>query len=146
MEPWSVTRCHCQNLSSSAPKMRRSTRPRRGYSVSRHNHISVAHLLTILQIGIQGSSPELLAVDREINILQYCLFSKHVVSRTSFSHVFFPFRWPSMFSSHISIGLPRGLVPFVFNFTITLSVDSFLFPHDMTKPPKFVLVDYLNNE
>ena len=46
--------------------------------------ISHAHLLTILQVGVQGSSPELLSLDREINILQSFRFSKHFVSRTSF--------------------------------------------------------------
>ena len=69
----------------------------------------VAHLLTILQIGVQGSSPELLSVDQEISVLQSCLFSKHFASRTSFIGVFFPFRWLSMLSSHLIIGLPPGL-------------------------------------
>ena len=72
----------------------------------------VAHPLTILQIGVQGSSPELLSVDQEINVLQCLRFSKHFVSRTSFSDVFFSFRWLSMLSSHLSLGLPLGLFPF----------------------------------
>ena len=44
--------------------------------------------------------------------------------------------------------LHSGLVPFTFNFIITLlSVDpaSLLTAHNMTKPSKFVVVDYLNN-
>ena len=82
-----------------------------------------AHLLTILQVGAQGSYPVLLSVDRDINVLESCLFSKYFVSRTSFRDVFFPFRWLSM-SSHLSLGLPLGLFPFIFNFITTLSVES----------------------
>ena len=41
--------------------------------------------------GAQGSSPEFLSGDREINVLQSCLFSKHFVRRTSFKDVFYPF-------------------------------------------------------
>ena len=78
-------------------------------------------LLTILQVGVQGSSPELLSVDQAINVLQSFRFSKHFVSRTSFSDVFFPFRWLSMLSSHLS--LPLGLFLFIVYFIITLSVD-----------------------
>ena len=55
--------------------------------------------------GAQGSSPEFLSVDREINVLQYCLFSKHFVRWTSFRDVFFPFWWRSMLTSHPSLGL-----------------------------------------
>ena len=40
-----------------------------------------AHLVTILQIGVQGSYPELLSVDQEINVLQSFRFSKHFVSK-----------------------------------------------------------------
>ena len=83
--------------------------------------IFIAHLLTIFHVGAQESSPDRLSVDREINILQSCLFSKHFVS---FSDVFFPFRWLLMLSSHLSLGLPLGVFPFIFNFITTLSVDS----------------------
>ena len=48
-----------------------------------------ANLLTIPQVGAQGYSPELLSFDREINVLQSCLFSKHFVPRTSFRDVLF---------------------------------------------------------
>ena len=48
---------------------------------------------------------------------------KTYFSRTSFSDVFFPFRWLSMLSSHLSIGLPLALFPFIFNFITTLSVE-----------------------
>ena len=34
--------------------------------------------------GAQGCSPEFLSGDREINVLQSCLFSKHFFPRTSF--------------------------------------------------------------
>ena len=51
-----------------------------------------ANLLTILQVGAQGSSPELLSFDREINVLQSCLFLKLFVPRTSFRDVFFSFQ------------------------------------------------------
>ena len=65
-----------------------------------------------------------MSVDRLFNDLQSCLFSKHFVSRTYFRYVFSPFRWISMLSSHISLGLSLGLFPFIFNFITTLSVDS----------------------
>ena len=55
--------------------------------------------------GAQGSSQEFPSIDREINVLQYCLFSKHFVRRTSFRDVFFPFWWRSMLYSHLSLGL-----------------------------------------
>ena len=42
----------------------------------------------------------------------------------SVSDVFIPFRWLSMLSSHLSIGIPLGLFPIIFNFIATLSVDS----------------------
>ena len=84
-----------------------------------------AHLLTIFQVGDQGSSQELLSVDQEINVLQYCLFSKHFVPMTSFLRdVFFPFRQLSMLSSHLSLGIPPGVFPFIFNFTTTIRVAS----------------------
>ena len=79
-------------------------------------------LPTILQVGVQGSSPQLLSI--LINVVQSCLFSKHLVSRTSFSDVFFPFRWLSMLSSHLSLDLPLGLFPFIFNVITTMSIDS----------------------
>ena len=109
-----------------------------------------SHLLTIVQIGAQGSSPELLSVDREINFPQYCLLLKHFVSRTSFIDVFFLFEWLSMLSGRLSLGLPLGLFPFIFNVITTLSVDSYslvmtVHRHDMAKPSKLVLVDSLNN-
>ena len=72
--------------------------------------------------GAQGSSPEFLSVDREISVIQSCLFSKHFVRRTSFRDVFFPFCWRSMLSSHIVF--PLGLFPFIFNCITTLSIDS----------------------
>ena len=62
-------------------------------------------LLTTLQVADEGPSPEFLSVDREINVLQSCLFSKHSFLRTSFRDVFFPFWWRSMLSSHLSLGL-----------------------------------------
>ena len=75
--------------------------------------ITTAHLLTILQVGVQWSSPELLWVGPENNFLQSCLFSKHVVARTSFRDVLFPFRWLLMLSSHLSFVLLRGIFPFI---------------------------------
>ena len=97
-------------------------------------------LLIILQVGVQGSSPEPLSVDREI-CLQSCLISKHFVSRTSFSDVlFFPFQWLWMLSSHLSLGLPLCLFPFIFNFTTTLNIDSPSF--FMVKSLWYILVDY----
>ena len=41
-----------------------------------------------------------------------------------FRDVFFSFWWRSMLSSHLSLGLPLGLFPFIFNVITTLSVDS----------------------
>ena len=75
-----------------------------------------------LLLGAQGSSPEFLSVDREITVLQSCLFSKHFVRRTSFKYVFFPFWLRSMLSSHVVF--PLGLFPFIFNCITTLSIDS----------------------
>ena len=75
-----------------------------------------------LLLGAQRSSPEFLSVDREINILQSCLFSKHFFRRTSFKYVFFPFWWRSMLSSHVVF--PLGLFPVIFNCITTLSIDS----------------------
>ena len=85
------------------------------------------NLLTILQVGVQGSSPELLSVDREINVPQSCIFSKHFVSRTSLVYAFFPFRWMSMLSGHLSLDFPIGLFPFIFTFqpsALTLPLSS----------------------
>ena len=79
-------------------------------------------LFTTLQGGAQGSSPESLLVDREINVLQSCQFSKHFVPRTSFRYMSFPFWWRSMLSSHVVFLL--GLSPFIFNCMTTLSIDS----------------------
>ena len=45
-------------------------------------------------------------------------------NRYNGNDVLFPFRWLSMLSSHLSLGLPRGLFHFIFNFITTLSVDS----------------------
>ena len=86
--------------------------------------VLTAHLLTILQVGVQESSPELLSLDQEISVLPSFRFSKHFVPRTSFNDVFFPFRWLSMLNSHLSLGLPLGIFPFIFNIITTLSVES----------------------
>ena len=75
-----------------------------------------------LLLWAQWSTPAFLSVDREINVLQSCLFSKHFVRRTSFKDVFFPFWWRSMLSSHVVF--PLGLFPFLFNWITTLSIDS----------------------
>ena len=101
-------------------------------------------LLTILHVGVQGSSPELLSVNQYISVLQSCLFSKHFVQRTCFTDVFFlaiHFRWLSILSSHLSLGLPLGLFQSIFSCIATL-IDS---SSDMVKPSKFVLIDFLNN-
>ena len=37
-------------------------------------------LLAVLQAGAPESPPELLSVDREINVIQSCVLSKHFVS------------------------------------------------------------------
>ena len=79
-------------------------------------------LLTPLLLAAQRSSPEFLSVDREITVLQSCLFSKHFVRRTSFKDVFFPSWWLSMLSSHVVF--PLGLFPFIFNCITTLIIDS----------------------
>ena len=69
--------------------------------------------------------------------------SKHFVPRTSFSDVFFPFRWLSMLSSHLSLGLPLGLFPVIFNFITTLSVDSsFLLVTWPNHPSLFLLITW----
>ena len=86
-----------------------------------HWLLYIAHMLTILLVGAQASSPELLS---EISFLQSSQFSKHFAPVTSFSDVFFPFRWLSMLSIHLSLGLPLGLFPFLFNFITTLSIES----------------------
>ena len=70
----------------------------------------------------QCSSPEFLSVDREINVLQSCLFSKHFDRRTSFKDLFFPFWWRSMLSSHVVF--PLGLFHFIFNCITTLIIES----------------------
>ena len=64
------------------------------------------------------------SVDQEFNVLPSSRFSKHFVSMTSFSDVFFPLRWLSRLSSHLSLGLPLGLFPIVYIFITTLRVDS----------------------
>ena len=79
-----------------------------------------AHLLPSQDMSspAQGSSPELLSLDREISVLQTFLFSKHFASMTSFKEVLFSFK----LSSHISIGISLGLFSFIFNFITTLPV------------------------
>ena len=58
--------------------------------------------------------------------------SPQFVPRTSFRDVLFPFRGLSVLSSYLSLGLPLGLFPFIFNIITTLSVDSSsLSPHDI---------------
>ena len=136
--------------------------------------LSSSILLSILQVGVQGSSPELLSVDREINVLHSSLFSKHFGSITSFwyyqkeviepkwlrwldnidSHlkgnntydVLFSFRWLSMLSSHLSLGLPLGLFIFVFNVFTSLSIGSSFLPMTWPNHRSVILVDYLNSE
>ena len=104
------------------------------------------HLLTILHVGAQRSSPELLSLDREINVLQTCLLKKKNSFEDFFQCCVLSSRWLSMLSSHLSLGLPLGLCPFIFDGIATLSVNfSSVRPRDMTKPSKFVLIDYLNN-
>ena len=76
-------------------------------------------LLTILQARAQGSSPlnaspELMSVDREINVLQSCLLSKHFVSKTSFRYIKKNY---VCFSFQVAIDV-------VFIFITTVSVDS----------------------
>ena len=64
----------------------------------------------------------LLSVGRAHSFLPSHFFSKYFVARTSFRGVHFPFQWLSMLSSHLYIGLPLGLFPFIFNFITTISL------------------------
>ena len=56
--------------------------------------------------------------------VQSFLFSKQFVPRTYFRDVIFPLRGLSLLSSHLSLGLPLGLFPFIFNIVTTISVES----------------------
>ena len=69
---------------------------------------------------MQGHSPQLLSLESEINFLQSFRFSKHFISRTSLSDVFFPFRWLSILSSYLNLVFPFFYFPSI----TTLSVDS----------------------
>ena len=59
-----------------------------------------------------------MSVCREINLL----YSRNICFQARY--VLFPFRWLSMLSSHLSLGLPRGLFLFILKFITTLSIAS----------------------
>ena len=82
--------------------------------------VSYDRLLTILQVGAHGSSPEFLPVDQETMSSSLVYF----ISRTAFKDVVFPFTWLAMSSSHLIIDLPLGLFTYISNFNTTIIVDS----------------------
>ena len=84
-----------------------------------------------------------MSVCREINLLH----SRNISFQARY--VLFPFRWLSMLSSHLSLGLPRGLFPFILKFITTLTIDysspvaytgGFLVARNPTPPTRLFLI------